>query len=187
MAEKKKASAATKKSVTKKPAKAAQAKKRSRSTPLKKPVVAKAPDLESPVPEQEEEVEVSAKTQSSLEVPLASKEATSSLTLRLSKGLRAKIQSQAEEEGIAIEELVMEYLSESVTLRAWEILERKNQMRGGGNHNHSHPQRNHSQNSNRAPRKGNHRGNMSHSRYQSIMDDKASFLEYVRNQERNHR
>lgn len=103
-----------------------------------------------------------------------------SLEVRCSGSLRRQLRLQAEEEGVSVDELVTELLAEAVTVRAWEILERKNQMRAqpspsSGNRNH-----------NRGPRKGG-RGGMSHGRYQNIMDDKASFLEYVRNQERNRR
>ena len=104
------------------------------------------------------------------------------LTLRVSKSLMSKIKEQAEEEGISCDELVVEYLSEAVTLRAWEIMEKKSQMRMS----HNLPQRNNSGNRNQRG-KGNQRSGMSQGRYQTIMDDKASFLEYVRNQERNRR
>lgn len=104
------------------------------------------------------------------------------LSLRVSKSLMSKIKEQAEEEGISCDELVVEYLSEAVTLRAWEIMEKKSQMRMS----HNLPQRNNSGNRNQRG-KGNQRNGMSQGRYQTIMDDKASFLEYVRNQERNRR
>ena len=107
--------------------------------------------------------------------------ADEAISLKISRSLARKIKEQAEDEGVAFEELVVEYLSEAVTLRAWEIMERKSQMRMS----HNLPQR--SSNSNRNQRsKGGQRG-MSQGRYQTIMDDKASFLEYVRNQERNRR
>jgi hypothetical protein len=80
-------------------------------------------------------------------------------------------------------------LAEGVVLRAWEIVERKNQMRGshsGSQASHGGRSGNHnSRNHNRHNK--NSRGGMSHGRYQSIMDDKATFLEYVRNQERSRR
>ena len=103
------------------------------------------------------------------------------ISLKISKSLARKIKEQAEDEGIEFEDLVVEYLSEAVTLRAWEIMERKSQMRMS----HNLPQRNTSSGRNQR-NKGGQRG-MSQGRYQNIMDDKASFLEYVRNQERNRR
>lgn len=114
------------------------------------------------------------------------------IKVKLSEALCRKLHQQAQEESLTVEELVRELLAESVVLRAWEIIERKNQMRGGAQNNPQtgRPQNNHNNNNhNRGNnhRKGGHRGGMSQMRYNSIMDDKASFLEYVRNQERNRR
>ena len=112
----------------------------------------------------------------------------------LSLSLKRQLQKQADDEGVSLTDLISELLAEAVTLRAFEIVERKNQMRGqpaasgsgnrGGNHNNHGNHGNHGNNRNQ--RRGGGRG-MSHGRYQNIMDDKASFLEYVRNQERNRR
>ncbi len=115
------------------------------------------------------------------------------IKVKLSEALYRKLNAQAQEESLAIEELVRELLAESVVLRAWEIIERKNQMRGGSPNNQQQTGRsqnnnNHNNHNHRGNhRKGGHRGGMSQMRYNSIMDDKASFLEYVRNQERNRR
>lgn len=108
------------------------------------------------------------------------------ITVKLSHSLIKKITRQAEEEGISVNDFASELLSEGVVLRAWEILERKNQMRGPsgpsqGGHGRSQ------QNRGSGGRQKGHRGGMSHGRYQAIMDDKATFLEYVRNQERSRR
>ncbi len=122
------------------------------------------------------------------------------LRLRLSQSLIKKLKDQAADEGISLEEFVGELLAESVVLRAWEIVERKNAMKGpshqgagnqrqghgnhqGGNRNNQGGgNRNNQGGGNQGGNKG-HRG-MSHVRYQTIMDDKATFLEYVRNQEK---
>jgi predicted DNA binding CopG/RHH family protein len=109
-----------------------------------------------------------------------------SITVKLSQSLIKKIARQAEEEGISVNDFASELLSEGVVLRAWEILERKNQLRGSsassqGGHGRSQ------QNRGSGGRQKGHRGGMSHGRYQAIMDDKATFLEYVRNQERSRR
>ncbi|MBF0440908.1 MAG: hypothetical protein HQK54_03300 [Oligoflexales bacterium] len=117
------------------------------------------------------------------------------LRINLSRSLCKKIKQQAQEEGLTVNEYIMELLSEGVVVRAWEIVERKNQMRGQAHHS-VHSQSNSSRNSastghvrgHNNSRKGlHHRGGMTPGRYQAIMDDKASFLEYVRNQERNSR
>jgi hypothetical protein len=113
------------------------------------------------------------------------------LRLKLSKSLMRKLREQAADEGIGLDEFVTELLSESVVLRAWEIVERKNQMKGGapamGNNRGNGPH-NPQQNRNNQGHRGNkgHRG-MNHSRYQAIMEDKGAFMEYVRGQERNRR
>ena len=124
--------------------------------------------------------------------------------VRISQSLRRKISRQAHDEGLSTEEFVAELLAEGVVVRAWEIVERKNQMRGlpsnpqtsnrGSNNSNNSNNSNSNSNSNsnqygrnQNNRKPNHRGGMSHTRYQSIMDDKATFLEYVRQQERNRR
>ncbi|MCX6131722.1 MAG: hypothetical protein NTX25_22010 [Proteobacteria bacterium] len=121
------------------------------------------------------------------------------LHIKLSRSLTRKLKDQAADEGIGLDEFISELLSESVVLRAWEIVERKNQMKGGpalgntrSNHSGNGQQQNRHNNSmnsnqrNNSNKSSGHRG-MNHSRYQNIMEDKASFLEYVRSQERNRR
>ncbi len=118
-------------------------------------------------------------------VPSTVKPAThSEITLRLSANLLRKIKAQAQEEGISSEDLIQEFLAESVTLRAFEIMEKKAQMKLGGQGG-QRQQQNQPLRRNNNNNKGGNR--MSQSRYQNIMDDKANFLEYVRTQERNRR
>lgn len=127
-------------------------------------------------------------------VVVAANDNSEQLRVKLSKSLVRKLREQAADEGIGLDEFVTELLSESVVLRAWEIVERKNQMKGGqpsmgngrGNGPHT-PQQNRNNNNGQGHRgnKG-HRG-MNHSRYQTIMEDKGAFMEYVRGQERNRR
>ncbi len=126
----------------------------------------------------------------------AGSDSTEQLRVKLSKSLLRKLREQAQDEGIGLDEFVCELLSESVVLRAWEIVERKNQMKGGapmgngrGGPNPNGQQQN--RNNNNTTNQG-HRGNkghrgMNHSRYQNIMEDKGAFMEYVRGQERNRR
>jgi hypothetical protein len=124
--------------------------------------------------------------------PRSNPENGEQLHVKLSKSLIRKLREQAADEGIALDEFVTELLSESVVLRAWEIVERKNQMKGGshpmGNNRSNGPQqqnRNNNQQQGQRSTKG-HRG-MNHSRYQNIMEDKGAFMEYVRGQERTRR
>jgi len=126
---------------------------------------------------------------------------SNTMTLTVTGALARKLRLMAQDEGMTQEELVRELLAEGVTLRAWEIIEGKGAMRGihpgqqqtqggpsqgqrphhrpqGGGHNRNNHQRRggggFQGNGNRAPR-GQGGGNW--------MEDRASFLEYVRNQE----
>ena len=108
-----------------------------------------------------------------------------SISVNLSNSLIRKLKNQASDEGVSLEDFVSELLAESVVLRAWEIVERKNQMRSTPSQNVGNRSGNNSSGNSRG--NGNRKGRMSHGRYQSIMDDKATFLEYVRNQERSRR
>ena len=114
------------------------------------------------------------------------------IRLKVSESLYQRVKFQAEDEGISINEFLIELISEGVVLRAWEILEKKATMRGAtnshqsfngsGNGNHRHGNNHHRRNFNN---QNNHRrGGLNNQRYQNIMEDKASFLEYVRNQEK---
>lgn len=130
----------------------------------------------------------------------------SELTLKLSESLVQRLKQKANAEGVAIEEFASELLSEGLVLRAWEIMERKSALRqpaqsnarqgggapqrfnnsfrgnnqSGGNFNGNRPrQPNNSQGHNQG--QGNRRNN---NNFKNIMEDNASFLEYVRNQEK---
>ncbi len=125
--------------------------------------------------------------------------ANDGLKIRLSESLVKKLKEQAADEGISLEEFVAELLAESVVLRAWEIVERKNAMKGPsgqgqqqGRGYNQNPGQNKGNNNNQRSGNHNNQGNkghrgMTHARYQTIMDDKATFLEYVRNQEKSRR
>ncbi len=113
------------------------------------------------------------------------------LQIKVSAALLRKLTMQAQDEGVSLDEFIGELLAESVVLRAWEIVERKAQMRGG---NTANPQNrgNHQGGGNRHggggnKGGGNNRNNRNHQRYHTLMEDKAAFLEYVRNQERKQR
>lgn len=156
--------------------------------------VKKEPDvMTAPVVETKVDVEAANLTSEFLHKRPSAPAHDNEIKVKLSEALYRKLNQQAQEESLAIEELVRELLAESVVLRAWEIIERKNQMRGGSSNNpqtgrpqnSNHNNNNHNRGNNH--RKGGHRGGMSQMRYNSIMDDKASFLEYVRNQERTRR
>lgn len=133
---------------------------------------------------------------------------TSTLNLEVSKSLRKRLEMSARDEGVSVEDLVSELLAEGLVLRAWEIVERKSAMRGGGGsqvqqHQHQHQQRqgNVRHGNHQGGHGGNHGGNKqgggnkhgggrmnkrhaAHAASLNLMEDKAAFLEYVRNQER---
>lgn len=102
------------------------------------------------------------------------------LTVKLSRSLYAKLVLKAQDEGISVSEFASELLAEGLVLRAWEIMERKQTMRGG------QPQQNYGHNRQQG---GRHHGDHRRGRgdYQAVMQDKAAFMEYVRNQERKRR
>jgi hypothetical protein len=137
------------------------------------------------------------------------KVATAPLTVSLSAALRAKLASVAADEGVDLGTLVAELLAEGVTLRAWEIIERKSAMRGashprdpqprpGGGRpplRGNTPQSGHDGGNGRSYGQGQNGGRagprgpkprQGHGAHQAgyWMEDKAAFLEYVRNQEK---
>jgi len=112
----------------------------------------------------------------------------------LSQALLTKLKKSAEEEGISPTELAVELITEGLVLRVWEILERNQNIRGSSHPNQGHQQgggggQNHRQNNQRNFNNNNnnrHRNNRQQNNM-NIMQDKAAFLEYVRNQERKRR
>ncbi len=123
----------------------------------------------------------------------------SALTLRLSATLIRKLGEKAQIEGVSIQDFASELLSEGLVLRAWEIVEKKNAMRGvnasgpspsqGNNHRNQKFGYRNNQNGyvKRMPNDSGSspRSNSSRQSYKNIMEDNANFLEYVRNQEKN--
>lgn len=130
------------------------------------------------------------------------------LRVKLSRPLLRKLRDTARDEGIDLAGLVAELLAEGVTLRAWEIIERKGAMRGhtsggmpsgpGGHARYGHRNPGNERHGHRGgpnDRHGNSRyGHAQGNRRQSgqppnnaWMEDKAAFLEYVRNQEKQRR
>ncbi len=121
----------------------------------------------------------------------AAKPQPAGLALELSQQLLGKLRHSAQEEGVSVEQLASELLAEGVVLRAWEIIERKSAMRGSQGGHPQGPQGNtqrrgpgqygNNANNARGPQQGgggNRRPNT------NWMEDKAAFLEYVRNQEK---
>lgn len=140
------------------------------------------------------------------------KKKSEQLSLTLSQSLMRKLNGKAQAEGIAVDDLAAELIAEGLVLRAWEIMERKSAMRnshvpsgsnGQGRYNFRSnsgqgTNRNRGQNKqNQNFGNGNNQvqnvnggfGNSNNrkSNYKNIMDDSASFLEYVRNQEKKQR
>lgn len=117
-----------------------------------------------------------------------------SLNLTLSKALMTKLKRQAKSEGVSMEALATELITEGCVLRAWEIVERKGHLRdasanqSGNSYGNGNGQRRGNGNTRGGDKQknGNSRS-MNKQRYNAIMDDKASFLEYVRNQEKYNR
>jgi hypothetical protein len=129
------------------------------------------------------------------------------LSVRMSKSLYKKLQYTAQDEMVPLDDFAGELLAEGLVLRAWEIMERKSAMRGGGpGHGAPHGNQRHGGGGNGNQRHGNHQGGkggnnrhhrqgsnrqntraQNHANTLNLMEDKAAFLEYVRNQERKRR
>lgn len=137
---------------------------------------------------------------------------TSGLNLQVSKTLKKRLEQSAREEGVSVDDLASELLAEGLVLRAWEIVERKSAMRGGGSPQQQQQQQQRQGNvrqghsnkpsgyqgqggGNNASRHGGGGGgggrmnkrHAAHATSLNVMEDKAAFLEYVRNQERKNR
>ncbi len=128
------------------------------------------------------------------------------LNLRLPKSLYNRLRHMAGDEGVSLEDLAFELISEGSVIRAWEIVEKKSTMRSGsgnqqgnqqGNPNNSGGSFRYRQNRNGGgggggggQRRSNNNNNNNNNNRRSgpnihkLMEDKASFLEYVRNQEK---
>lgn len=122
------------------------------------------------------------------------------LHLTLSRSLYGKLLESAHDEGIAVEELAKEILTEGVSLRIWDILERRlrtregemlqansqRQQQGGNNRNGNHKGGNHRGNHGNHGNHGNqgnqknNRNERRQERYNNILNDGPTFLEYVR-------
>jgi hypothetical protein len=118
---------------------------------------------------------------------------THQLTVNLSQSLMKRLQYTAMKEGVSVDDFVSELLAEGVVLRAWEIMEKKTTMRQGNAGAPNHP------NQRNQPRPGNNnfrggggnnfnrtgrQGQPPRKNFKNIMEDSASFLEYVRSQEK---
>jgi len=129
------------------------------------------------------------------------------LTVQMTQSLYRRIVHTAQQEGVSADDLAGELLAEGIVLRAWEIIERKSAMRGdsqagnqanrsqqnfqgrggqgGGNKGFRGDQNRGGQGQGQGG--GNRGGRLSHAQYSNIMEDKAAFLEYVRQQEKKRR
>ena len=99
-------------------------------------------------------------------------------TIKLSSALGKRLTSQAIDEGLSVEDYLSELVAEGAVVRAWEIAERKAQMK--------RPDTHHQASRSNGKRDGQKfsRGRRPRQNYNSIMSDGANFLEYVREQER---
>jgi hypothetical protein len=113
------------------------------------------------------------------------------LTLHVSASLLRQLKAKAQDEGVSLVVLATELLAEGLVLRAWEILTRQVAMRGG-----SDMRQPYATPGARGPHAGggrhDRRGGRGNRRLPqrsggNVMDDQATFLEYVRTQERKRR
>jgi len=118
--------------------------------------------------------------------------AEATLTLHVSATLMRQLGAKAREEGVSLTMLATELLAEGLVLRAWEILERQVTMRFGEGGMSSHsgtgargPRPDSGGHDRRGGRGG--RRPMQQRPRGNVMDDQATFLEYVRTQDRKRR
>jgi hypothetical protein len=124
----------------------------------------------------------------------------STLTLRVSASLLAQLEDKAQDEGVGMVVLATELLAEGLVLRAWKSLERQASRRPNYGNTRPHtppgprgPRPGGRGPNNRRERSGNRRPDQGGNRRPdprrggNIMDDQATFLEYVRTQERKRR
>lgn len=102
------------------------------------------------------------------------------IQLRVSQSLHRKIKQKAADEGVPVQELLGELIAEGLVLRAWEIMERKAAMRAAPSHPYNKGNNRYEQ---RGGRKNFGKGNRSE-KHAHILEDRAAFVEYVRNQEK---
>ncbi|MEI8025482.1 MAG: hypothetical protein WCI18_03950 [Pseudomonadota bacterium] len=114
------------------------------------------------------------------------------LEIKISGSLYRKLKELSRSEGLSVDELACELVTEGCVVRAWELVERKAAMKthtGNTAHNgsnsgngRSNPGFNNNNKQNYNPKSKQGRSN-----YNKIMEDNAHFLEYVRNQEKRQR
>ena len=100
--------------------------------------------------------------------------------LPISRSLARKVQQKAADEGVSPEELLCELVAEGLVLRAWEIMERKSTMSGGGRQQNFNQKNRFRE---QKGRRGFNRGNRAE-KGTALLEDRAAFLEYVRSQEK---
>lgn len=116
---------------------------------------------------------------------------THTLNVTMSATLYRKIQQIARDEGVSTDDFACELLAEGLVLRAWEIVEKKSALRGSApTHQHQHQHggggnQRHGKGHNQ--RRNNNKGRGGYGNTLNLMEDKAAFLEYVRNQEKQRR
>jgi hypothetical protein len=122
------------------------------------------------------------------------------LSLRVSASLLGQLEAKAQDEGVGLGVLATELLAEGLVLRAWKSLERQAARRPNYGNTRPHapsgprgPRPGGRGPNNRRERGGNRRSDQGGNRRPdsrrggNIMDDQATFLEYVRTQERKRR
>lgn len=116
--------------------------------------------------------------------------AETTLTLRVSASLLRQLEAKAQDEGVSLGVLATEFLAEGLVLRAWEILQRQAARRGGPGTMRPHVTPG-ARDAHSGGRGHNRRDRGGHRQPQrrggNVMDDQATFLEYVRTQERKRR
>ncbi len=114
------------------------------------------------------------------------------LEIKISGSLYRKLKELSRTEGLSVDELACELVTEGCVVRAWELVERKAAMKshsGNATHNGSNSGNGRSNPgfNNNNKQSYNPKSKQGRSNYNKIMEDNAHFLEYVRNQEKRQR
>ena len=162
------------------------AKPKKQEQPVQQPMENTGTDANTPISDDLDDLEAQPGNAIEGAPVLQAADQTEILEVSLGKTLRRKLFHLAAEEGIAAEELAQELIAEGVVLRAWEVIGRQKVQQGHTGGNQQNQQKQQNRGGNRKGRRHNkgRGGGGGGGGGGNWMEDKAAFLEYVRNQER---
>ena len=153
-----------------------------------KPKKAAKPQAEQVPTVKEETMQTNSVVEPAKVTPVAQPESDeATLKITVSRSFASKLKRTAQEEGLSLDDLATELLTEGLVIRSWEIVERKLTMRGEtGNQNNNQNRGNNNFRRNNHHKHGG-QGGKRPGFNNNVLDDRASFIDYVRNQNPNRR